>query len=140
VALLLCAPASWQELDADFDKSVLIIDTGNSGCFRFEVHLALSREQKRRGLMFVRDMPAFAGMLFVYERDEVHSMWMKNTLIPLDILFARADGSVSSISAHTEPQSLRSISAVEPVRYVLELNAGTSERLGIGDGSRLLLL
>jgi hypothetical protein len=66
-------------------------------------------------------------------------MWMKNTYIPLDIVFARGDGSVSSVAENTEPLSLKSISAIEPVNYVLELNAGTAEKLGIDSGSRLIL-
>jgi uncharacterized membrane protein (UPF0127 family) len=78
-------------------------------------------------------------MLFVYREPAYLSMWMKNTFIPLDMLFVRADGSVASIAAHTEPQSERSIAADEPVRYVLELNAGTTARLGIVPGSRLFL-
>lgn len=88
--------------------------------------------------MHVRQLPASTGMLFVYERENFASMWMKNTYISLDILFARADGRISSIARNTEPQSLRSIASIEPVRYVLELNAGTAERLFIDGDSRLL--
>ena len=65
-------------------------------------------------------------------------MWMKNTYLPLDMLFIREDGTVSSIVANTEPLSLRSISSEEPVTYVLELNAGIAERLGIVPGDRIL--
>ena len=78
-------------------------------------------------------------MLFIHGRDDLHSMWMKNTWIPLDMLFVRADGSVASIERDTEPQSLRSIGATEPVRYVLELNAGVTDALSIGEGSYLVL-
>ena len=87
--------------------------------------------------MFVRDMPETTGMLFIYETDGYLSMWMKNTFIPLDILFVRADGSVSSIAYNTEPQSLQSISALEPVRYVLELNAGVADKFSIDKYSLL---
>jgi uncharacterized membrane protein (UPF0127 family) len=87
--------------------------------------------------MQVRQLPDMTGMLFVYDGDEYHSMWMKNTLIPLDILFIRADGTISSIAYNTEPQSLASIAALEPVRYVLELNAGMAERLSIDKYSRI---
>jgi uncharacterized membrane protein (UPF0127 family) len=65
-------------------------------------------------------------------------MWMKNTYIPLDMIFARADGSVSSVIVDTVPQTLNSNASVEPVRYVLELNAGTARLLQIGTSSRLL--
>jgi hypothetical protein len=66
-------------------------------------------------------------------------MWMKNTLIPLDILFIRGDGSVASIARMTEPQSLRSIASDEPVKYVLELNGGVADELGIDSDSVVYL-
>ncbi len=66
------------------------------------------------------------------------SMWMKNTFIPLDMVFALADGSVSSVIANTEPQSLQSLRSLEPVMFVLELNAGTTDRLAIDANSRLI--
>jgi len=77
-------------------------------------------------------------MLFVYDDDAVRSMWMKNTYISLDIVFARADGTVSSVLHDTEPLSLSSLRAIEPVRLVLELNAGVARRLHIGTSSRLI--
>ena len=87
--------------------------------------------------MHVRRMDDWRGMLFVYGQDAIHSMWMKNTFIPLDMLFVRADGTISSIAKNTEPQSLKSIGSGEPVRYVLELNAGISDKLGIKAGNQL---
>jgi uncharacterized membrane protein (UPF0127 family) len=125
-------------LDESFGRGVLVIDAEDA-CHRFHIYLALTRDQQRRGLMFVRELAPNAGMLFVYREPAYLSMWMKNTFIPLDMLFVRADGAVASIAEHTEPQSERSIAADELVRYVLELNAGTSARLGIVPGSRLYL-
>ena len=130
--------AESDSLDAAFEQDVLIIETMSSGCFKFEVYLAVTNDQQRRGLMFVRKLPEFTGMLFLYPKAGVRSMWMKNTYIPLDILFARDDGSVSSIATNTEPLSLKSLSAIEPVNFVLELNAGIAAKLGIGQGSRLI--
>ncbi|HEX2138826.1 MAG TPA: DUF192 domain-containing protein, partial [Woeseiaceae bacterium] len=106
-----------------------------NACYRFDVYLAETSAQHRRGLMFVRDLPRLTGMLFVYPESAMRSMWMKNTYIPLDMLFIRADGVVSSIARDTEPLSLASIPSEEPIRYVLELNAGVTEELGIGPGS-----
>jgi len=124
-------------VDQAFDKDVLVI-AARDACHRFDIYLALSHPQQRRGLMRVRSLPSSTGMLFVYADEKFRSMWMKNTFIPLDILFAKSDGSVSSIARNTVPQSLKSISSTEAVMFVLELNAGTAERLAIEPGSYLI--
>jgi len=125
-------------LDAAFQKDMLIIQASEHACYRFDIWLALERPQQMRGLMHVRAMPATSGMLFVYDNADYRSIWMKNTFISLDLVFARADGSISNIIANTEPQSLRSLSSTDAVRFVLELNAGTAARLSIDEHSRLL--
>ena len=145
LALTACSPqpavttGTVPELDGvfEFGSLELVNDAGET--YQFDVYLAETFEQQRRGLMFVRDMPERTGMLFIYDTDGRHSMWMKNTYIPLDIVFARSDGSVSSISHDTVPLMLDSHASREPVRYVLELNGGTTRRLGIGMRSRLLV-
>jgi len=140
-ALMFAVTASSADdsLDEAFSKDVLIIETSAHGCHRFDVYLALNNSQRARGLMHVRSLPPTTGMLFVYERTDYLSMWMKNTFIPLDMIFARADGSISSVVRNTEPMSLRSIASTEPVNFVLELNAGITERLFIDENSRLVL-
>lgn len=120
----------------EIDKLVIVNDDGIR--HEFDVYLAQDFEQRRRGLMFVRKLPLTTGMLFVYEGNEQRSMWMENTYISLDIVYARADGSVSSVIHNTEPLSRRSLASVEPVRYALELNAGVARRFKIGTGSRLI--
>lgn len=137
--LAIAPPGAAQDLDASFSRDSIVIVASRAACYHFDVFLALSAEQQRRGLMHVRELPAFAGMLFVYPDAAPHSMWMKNTYIPLDILFIRADGAVSSIARHTEPLSLRSIASTEAVTYVLELNAGVTEALAIDADSRVLV-
>lgn len=127
------------ELDGVFEFSVLDIVNDEGERIEFDVYLARDFEQQRRGLMFVRSMPEHTGMLFIYESEAIRSMWMKNTYIPLDIAFARSDGSISSVNRDTVPLTLTSQASNQPVRYVLELNAGTSRRLGIGDRSRLVV-
>ena len=125
-------------LDELFDRERLTVLSDDGGRHTFDVYIAESWEQQRRGLMFVRDLPEDNGMLFVYERAGMHSMWMKNTYISLDMVFARADGTVSSVIHDTEPLSLDSQYSVEPVSYVLELNAGVARKLNIGRRSRLI--
>ena len=127
------------DLDTAFDKDILVIQASKHACHRFDIYLALSRQQQSRGLMYVRQMPEFTGMLFVYRQPRVLSMWMKNTFIPLDMLFIRADGTIANIVTHTEPLSLESVSAIEPLNYVLELNAGVTERLGVDTNSYVYL-
>lgn len=138
--LLACGTArASAELDEAFERSELVIEASDSACYSFDVWLALNGQQQARGLMHVRSLPRFSGMLFVYGTDAGRSMWMKNTLIPLDMLFIRADGSIATIARRTEPHSLASISSGEPVRYVLELNGGLAEELAIDTESRVHL-
>lgn len=125
------------DLEQAYERGSLVVDTTGDACHVFDVFLALDAGQRRRGLMFVRELPDTTGMLFVYPEPAMRSMWMKNTYLPLDILFIRGDGIVSSVAAGTVPLSLESIASVEPVTYVLELKAGVAERFGIGAGSRV---
>ena len=125
-------------LDGDFDRGALIIESDDGVSHKLEVYLATKPEQQQRGLMFVRKMPQNVGMLFVYEDAGFHSMWMKNTYISLDMIFAKADGSVSSVIHDTQPLSLTSQGSIEEVSYVLEMNAGTARRLKIGRKSRII--
>jgi uncharacterized membrane protein (UPF0127 family) len=141
VALLVLAATAARaddELERVFSKDVLIIEASRWACYRFDVYLAITDAQRSRGLMFVREMPDTTGMLFVYSGADIISMWMKNTFIPLDMVFALPDGRVSSVIANTEPQSLKSLYSIEPVAFVLELNAGTAQRLSIDTNSRLM--
>ena len=130
--------AKIQALDEFFEKDKLQVVATDGTRLDFTVYLAITFEQQRRGLMFVRQLPERSGMLFVYDDEDLHSMWMKNTFIPLDIVFARRDGTVSSVIKNTEPLSLKSLVATEPVTFVLELNAGVTRRYNIGPGSRLI--
>jgi len=126
------------DLDGAFEFASLDIVNDSGETVTFDVYLAVEPDQQRRGLMYVREMPATTGMLFIYEVDAHHSMWMKNTYLPLDMVFARRDGTVSSVIADTVPLTLDPHASSEPVRYVLELHAGTARRLAIGKRSRLL--
>jgi len=137
--LLLSAQASQDsDLDSAFSRDTLIISADQHACYFFDIYVASSRAQQMRGLMHVRELPEMTGMIFVYRRAEIHSMWMKNTYIPLDMLFIRGDGTVSSVAADTVPLTLDSVASIEPVNYVLELNAGVTAKLGIGTESQII--
>jgi uncharacterized membrane protein (UPF0127 family) len=118
-------------------RTELGIETADGTVHRFRAYLAETPEQQARGLMFVPALPADEGMLFAYDRPQHVSMWMKNTLIPLDMLFIRSDGTIANIAQRTVPGSLAAISSKGKVRAVLELNGGTAARLGIRPGERV---
>lgn len=130
------APA-WAQSGAKFDRSSLSIDSGGR-THQFSIELALSAEQQTQGLMWRKTMPADHGMLFVYDRDQEITMWMRNTLIPLDMVFMRADGQITHIRERAVPQSLEVIASNGPARAVLELNGGTVRRLGLKVGDRVV--
>ncbi len=131
-------PVTAQVRIETFERAELTIETVGGQRHRFEVELALSRAQHTQGLMYRRDLAADAGMLFLYERDGMHSMWMRNTLIPLDMLFITRDGRIVHIAQRTVPGSLDTISSAVPVKAVLEVNGGTAARLGLQPGDRVL--
>ena len=117
--------------------SELIINTV-TGEHRFRIELAVTAEQKRVGLMYRRELAPDAGMLFDFTPSRLVSMWMKNTYIPLDILFIDETGKIVNIVDNTRPHSLKSIRSAGPVLAALELNAGTAEKLGIAPGDRVV--
>jgi uncharacterized protein len=116
-----------------FDKSNLAIDTAK-GPQTFTVDLAVTPQQEMQGLMYRRSMPADAGMLFDFHDVAVRVFWMKNTFIPLDMLFIATDGRIVDIHERAVPLSEANIVSREPARAVLELNGGTVGRLGITIG------
>ncbi len=116
-----------------FDTATLTIDT-KQGAQHFSIELALTPLQQEQGLMFRRTLAPDAGMLFVFPDPQVAVFWMKNTLIPLDMLFIAADGHVADLHERAVPMSEANIVSKVPVKAVLELNGGTVARLGIKEG------
>ena len=110
---------------------------GDWGNARFAVDVADTPELRSRGLMFVKNMPTMSGMLFVYEREQTVSFWMKNTLIPLDMIFADGAGVVQRIHENAVPGDLTSIPGGRDIQFVLEINGGMVERLGIDEGTEM---
>ena len=134
---LLAALGAGSRAAEPFATSSLSLVTAK-GRFRFTVEMALDAAQRALGLQFRESLAAHAGMLFDYGRPQPVSMWMKNTFVPLDMLFIGADGRVVNIAADTVPQSLAPIPSSGPVRAVLEVNAGTAARLEIEPGDRAI--
>jgi uncharacterized membrane protein (UPF0127 family) len=110
---------------------------GKNGVHMFAVELALTPEEQAKGLMFRRELPEGQGMLFDFGDEETREFWMKNTYIPLDMIFIRADGRIAKIAQNTVPLSEARISSDRPVRGVLEVIAGTTRKLGIMAGDRV---
>jgi uncharacterized protein len=108
-----------------------------SGQTPIDAEIAGAPEEKQIGLMFRTNLPDDQGMLFPYETPQEVTMWMHNTYIPLDMVFIRLDGVVHRIESRAEPLSDRMISSRGKVKAVLELPAGTAERLGLKAGDRV---
>ena len=108
-----------------------------SGAHRFTVEVARTPEQQAQGLMHRQSLAPDRGMLFPYDPPQPASFWMKNTLIPLDLIFIRADGTVALIAANTVPMSLDPIPSLEPVAAVLEIAGGRAAELGIQAGDKV---
>ncbi len=104
---------------------------------QFRVEIMDDDAERAQGLMFRENLPRFSGMLFVYDRPQSVSFWMKNTLIPLDLLFFDAAGALSRVHENAVPGDLTPIPGGDDVRFVLEINAGLADELGIAPGAEL---
>lgn len=116
------------------DPAPLVFETP-AGRVSFDVEVANTDESRSAGLMHRVDLPSNRAMLFVFDQTRDVMMWMENTPLPLDMVFIADDGKVSAIAPNTEPFSRAIVSSRGPVRFVVELNAGTAKRLGIGVGN-----
>ena len=123
----------------DFAQTSVRIDRGDGTVLTFSVELALSPRQHAYGLMHVDRMPPDRGMLFVFRNTAKRSFWMKNTLIPLDMLFFDEEGGLVTAIQDVPALSLTPRRSTAGAKYVLELNAGTASGMGIGKAAKLLL-
>ena len=128
--------ASAQSAGAQMKREPVVIVTQN-GEVTIDAEMAESPEQQSQGLMFRKSMPERAGMLFPYSGSREITMWMKNTVIPLDMVFIRADGVIHRIEVMTQPFSEETIGSNGDVTAVLELNGGAAARLGINVGDQV---
>ena len=104
---------------------------------RFDVEVVRSAEEQKQGLKFRTALPASGGMLFPFDKPRIATFWMQDTLIPLDMFFVRADGSIDRIAENTIPQSLEPVTSGGEVSAVLELAGGTAARLGIDETAKV---
>jgi hypothetical protein len=120
-----------------FEESLLTIDAADDQ-FEFQVEMAVSPAQRSQGLMFRENLEEDRGMLFDFGQPQRAAMWMRNTYVPLDMLFIDGQGRITQIAADTQPLSDAVIASREPVRAVLELKGGVSAKLGIKPGHRVI--
>jgi hypothetical protein len=122
--------------DIQFGHGAFCVLSGASCKIRFKVEVAESEAQHERGLMYRQSLAEDAGMIFLFQPPQEANFWMKNTLIPLDMLFIRADGSIAKIIANAKPQDLSILASGEPVRAVVEIKGGTALLQGIKVGDK----
>ena len=103
----------------------------------FRMEVAADDESREKGLMFRKSLPPDSGMLFDFQTPQDVTFWMENTLIPLDMVFVRADGTIARIEANAKPYSRATIPSGEPVQLVIEINGGRAQALGILPGMRV---
>ena len=126
------APAQLQS----YEKSTASIVT-SAGKRDFTIELALTPAQQAQGLMFRREMAPDAGMLFVFPESREQTFWMKNTFLPLDMIFIKPDGTILSIAERTVPLTETPVPSHGNAKAVLEVNGGTAARLGIKPGDKV---
>lgn len=143
LALLIAVACQAQEIDEahlldldSFPMAKLDIHSGKD-THHFDIWLAETPRQQQQGLMFVRDLPAARGMLFVAKEPRIFDMWMRNTYIPLDMVFIAADGRISTIAENTTPHSLAIVSSKVPVSAILELKGGEAARRALHAGDKV---
>lgn len=141
VLLLTCAlafPACARTAESGTARAEVTVVTAVGERHVFQVEIAESSSERRRGLMFREHLPPSHGMLFLYQPVQRVSIWMKNTLLPLDIMFIDAQGRIARIEHNAVPLSTRPMSSGVAVRAVLEINGGMAESLHLAPGDRVI--
>src|SRR5438094_2362313 len=119
------------------DRGPVAVIRGPGAAVEVSLEVAATPAERERGLMYRTSLAEGRGMLFVFDENRNHSFWMKNTLIPLDMLFIARDGAVVGIHANATPQPTATIAAGMPSRYVLEVPGGWAARHGISAGAQV---
>ena len=118
-------------------EKAITVTNGRGAVARFVVEIAVTPAEREKGLMFRRSLAANSGMLFMFPKAEVVDFWMKDTIVPLDMIFIRANGVVDSIARDQPPLSLANTFSAGPVIAALEIRAGSSDRLGLKAGDKV---
>jgi uncharacterized protein len=119
------------------DGTLSLLISQNSSTIQFDIEIADQDSERMRGLMDRFSLPENSGMLFIFQNEEPRSFWMKNTYISLDIIYINSKKEIVSIQKYTQPQTTTSIPSEKPAMYVLEVNAGISDKLGINPGDKI---
>ena len=122
----------------EFPRAELTIERADGSKLDLHVEVATSMRQEQYGLMYRKSLPHDAGMIFIQEPDEQARFWMKNTLIPLDMLFVRRDGTIAQVAANAKPLSLDVVGSDEAVHGIIEINGGDAEKLNIKAGEKVI--
>lgn len=120
-------------------RAVVSVVTADKSRFDVRVELARSDEERARGLMYRRKLGVDDGMLFIFPNETVQAFWMKNTYIPLDMIFIKADGTIAGVVENATPETETPRTIGKPSRYVLEVNGGWAKRNGVKTGDRVEL-
>jgi len=122
------------------ETQAFVVLHGSRKTLKLQVELAITPRQREKGLMFRRYLPPDHGMLFIFERPVTVPFWMKNTYIPLDMIFVDDAFRVVGIVRNARPLSTQLLGTKRPFKYVIEVNAGLSEKIGLENGSRIDIL
>ncbi len=136
-ALLAVVPALACAAKKGSDVPRVVVETADGARHAVTVELARTERERAKGLMDRASLAEDAGMLFLFDESSVHAFWMKNTLIPLDMIFISDDGTIAGIVERATPRTLTERSVGKPSRYVLEVNGGWSASHGIRPGDRV---
>lgn len=126
-----------QELE-NWEKNMIQISNSSGHFHTFEVYIADSNTKRKKGLMYIESLPNNHGMLFKFDSPRIASIWMKNTYISLDLIFIDKNQTIVKIHNNAEPFNLNSISSKLKVKWVLEINGGLAEELGINPGNKII--
>ena len=119
-------------------RDSIVVKTKAGEEFTFNVEIALTPGQQQHGLMDRTYLDKSAGMMFLFPDEEMRSFWMRNTLIPLDMLFISHDGTIHHIHSNATPQNDTPITSIKPAMAVLEINGGLSDKLDIQPGDKVI--